>query len=142
MGNIVGTWRLISFEIRRNDVPVAHPFGKDAIGYGVFTEEGYMMVSLMPAKRTKFTSNDVMGGTIEEKASATETYISYSGRYEMHDNNFTTYVKMSLFPNWVGTKQERFFEVKGDLLTAYSPPILIQGAEQTAHTIWERVKKS
>ena len=142
MENIVGTWRLVSFEVRINDVPVAHPLGKDAIGYGLFTEDGYMMASLMTSNRPSFSSGDVMGGTTEEKASATETYISYSGRYEVHDNQFTTHVEMSLFPNWVGNEQERFFEVKGDLLTAYSPPILIQGAEQTAHTIWERVKKS
>ena len=139
MVNLVGTWKLVSFELRREDGQVGHPFGEDAIGYGVFTENGYFFSSLMSAERPKFASRGIMGGTVEEKASAVETYSSYCGRYEVQGKKINIHVEMSLFPNWVGGKQERFFEVEGDRLMVSTPPMLIRGVTGRGYSIWERV---
>ena len=108
----------------------------------MITEDGYLLSSIMSANRPMFASRDPMGGKLEEKASAAETYVSYGGRYEVQDNKLITHVEISLFPNWVGGKQERFFEVKDDLLMVSAPPMLIQGVEQRVYSIWERVKQS
>jgi hypothetical protein len=139
MVNLVGTWSLVSLEHRREDGQIIQLFGKDAIGLGTFTEDGYFFSSLMPSNRPKFTSKDVMGGTKEEKASAVETHSSYCGRYEVQGNKIIQHVEMSLFPNWVGGKQERFFEVEGERLIISSPPMLIRGEKTRGYSIWERV---
>ncbi len=137
--DILGTWRLVSFKIRHGD-KVIHPFGEDAIGYAIMSEEGYVMATVMRADRKNFKSNDLLGGTIEEKASAAETYISYGGRFEITGNKSTTDVEFSLFPNWVGGRQIRFFELEGDRLSISTAPIEMYGEMQSGHLIWDRVK--
>jgi hypothetical protein len=139
MAYLVGTWKLVSAEARREDGQVFHPFGEDAIGLGVFTEDGYFFSSTMRANRSKFASKGIMGGTMEEKALAVETFTSYCGRYEVQDNKITIHLEIGLFPNWVGGKQERFFEFEGDRLIISSPPMLIRGVKGRIYAIWERV---
>jgi hypothetical protein len=48
-------------------------------------------------------------------------------------------VELSLFPNWVGVTQERLVKISGDQLTLSTRPLLLQGRQQTAHLLWERV---
>lgn len=140
MDNFVGTWKLVSNEIRREDGQVVHPWGKDAIGYLLISEEGYTAASVMRTKRENFASDDILGGTTEEKVSAIDSYVTYCGRYEVQGNKMVNHVKMSLFPNWVGGKQERFFEFEDGRLILSTPPMLIQGEKTRVSLIWERAK--
>jgi Lipocalin-like domain len=48
-------------------------------------------------------------------------------------------VELSLFPNWVGSDQERLVELRGNRLRLSTRPVLLGGVQQTAHLIWERV---
>ncbi len=41
-----------------------------------------MSVAIMRPDRAKFATEDLLGGTAEERARAAETYVSYCGRYE------------------------------------------------------------
>lgn len=47
-----------------------------------------------------------MGGTIEEKASAAETYVSYCGRYGVEGDKIIHHIEVGFFPNWISVKQE------------------------------------
>ena len=38
----VGTWQLISNETKDASGEVSHPFGKDATGYVIYSEDGHM----------------------------------------------------------------------------------------------------
>ncbi len=49
------------------------------------------------------------------------------------------HVEVSFFPNWVGHDQERFFEFSGNRLALSTPPVLIEGRQQRAYLIWERI---
>jgi Lipocalin-like domain len=49
------------------------------------------------------------------------------------------HVELSLFPNWVGVTQERLVKLSGDRLTLSTRPLLLQGRQQTAQLLWERV---
>ncbi len=43
---LIGTWRLISWENRSVvDGQVSYPLGKDAVGYIVYNQDGYMFVA-------------------------------------------------------------------------------------------------
>ncbi len=136
---LVGTWRLVSFHLRSPDGHPTYPYGPDAVGFYIFSESGYMSVALMPSNRRKFAVGDIMGGSAEEKMAAAETYISYSGKYEFQGEKLVVHPEVSFFPNWVGVDQVRIWELEGNRLILSTPPLLIRGAQQTAHLVWERV---
>ena len=137
---LIGTWRLISWENRSVDgQKISYPLGKDAVGYIMYNEDGYMFVAIMRPNREKFTVGDLLGGSTEEKVQAANTYVSYCGRYEFRGDTVTHHVDLSLFPNWVGVEQERLVEFRGNRLTLSTRPILLGGIQRTAHLIWERV---
>jgi hypothetical protein len=134
----VGTWKLVSFETRGEDGEVAYPFGKDALGYIMYSADDYMSVTVLPKNRRRFNTQDILGGTIEEKVTAAESYISYFGRYEVIQDRVIHHVEASFFPNWVGVDQERFYRFDGNRLTLSAAPMLINGKSQSAHLIWDK----
>jgi hypothetical protein len=136
---LIGTWRLISWENRSADGQISYPLGRDAVGYIMYNEDGYMFVAIMRPNRVKFVAGDLLRGSTEEKARATDTYVSYCGKYEFQGETVIHHVDLSLFPNWVGVDQERLVELTGNRLTLSTRPILLGGVQQTAHLIWERV---
>jgi Lipocalin-like domain len=93
----------------------------------------------MRANRAKFAAGDLPSGSIEEKAHAAGTYVSYCGRYDFHGETVVYHVDLSSFPNWVGVDQERLVEVRGNRMTLSTRPILLGGVQRTAHLIWEHV---
>jgi hypothetical protein len=137
---LVGTWRLISWETRSVDgQTVSYPFGREAVGYIMYNEDGYMSVDITRPNRESFAAGDLLSGSTEEKAHAASTYVSYCGRYELQGETVIHHVELSLFPNWVSVDQERLVELKGNRLTLSTRPILLGGKLQIAHLIWERV---
>jgi hypothetical protein len=137
---LIGTWRLICWENRSVDgQKISYPLGKDAVGYIMYNEDGYMFVAIMRPNRVRFVAGDLLGGSTEEKVQAADTYVSYCGRYEFRGGTVIHHVDVSLFPNWVGVEQERLVELRGNRLTLSTRPILLGGMQRTAHLIWERV---
>ena len=105
----------------------------------MYGQDGYMSVSIMRPDRPKFAAGDLPSGGAQERARATDTYVSYCGRYEFRGDTVVHHVDLSSFPNWVGVDQERLVELTGNRLTLSTRPILLGGLQQTAHLIWERV---
>ena len=79
---LTGTWRLVSWE-NRSVVggEVSYPLGKDAVGYIIYGQDGYMSVAIMRPDRAKFTAGDLLSGSAEERAKAVGTYVSYVIRW-------------------------------------------------------------
>ena len=50
---LLGTWKLVSFEIRVSNNDVLYPFGEIVKGLLIYTD-GYMSGKLMPHNRTDF----------------------------------------------------------------------------------------
>ena len=134
---LVGTWKLILWELRDEEGHVAYPFGRDAPGYLTFTEDGHMSVVITTARRPSFAAEDLLGGSVDEKAAAAETCVAYCGTYRMDGNRVMIHVDASLFPNWLGTIQERVFHLDGDSLTMSIASSTWSGKRQTAHLQWE-----
>jgi hypothetical protein len=137
--SVVGTWRLKLWETRTADGRVAYPLGRDAVGYLIYTAGGHMAVAMMRADRPVFVGNDLLGGTLEEQATAAAGYVTYCGRYEIRNGRVVHHVELSLFPNWVGIDQVRFAEVEADELTITTEPLAI-GGETVNRLVWERVE--
>ena len=137
---LIGTWSLVSWENRSVvDGGVSYPLGKDAVGYIMYGQDGYMSVAIMHPDRAEFAAGDLLSGSAQERAQAAGTYVSYCGRYEFRGDTVVHRVELSLFPNWVGVEQERIVEVAGNRLTLSTQPILLGGVQRTAHLIWEAV---
>jgi hypothetical protein len=135
----VGTWRLVAWEMHDVQGQIRYPFGQMARGYLLYTNDGYMSAMLMAPDRRRFADGDLLRGDTAEQAAAAATYISYGGRYEVQGNTVVHHVEVSLFPNWVGSRQERAYTFSGDRLTLSTAPVLVQGSVEQAVLVWERV---
>jgi hypothetical protein len=101
---------------------------------------GHFSAQVMRPGRPTFASGDRLKGTPAEIKSAFEGSFAYFGTYEVNQQEHTLilHVKGSLFPDWVGKEQKRFFEFSGNRMTLTTPPILIGGKQVTAVLTWER----
>lgn len=136
---LIGSWRLVSFENHDGDGRVRQPYGHDPVGYILYTAEGRMSATVMRGDRTPFDGVPRRGEGVAEKASAFEEYLSYAGRYTFLGDRVIHHVEVSLWPDWVGTDLERLAEFRDEQLILRTPPI-VQG-ERTRTTIitWERI---
>jgi hypothetical protein len=133
-----GTWRLISAESKTASGEVSHLFGSGASGYLIYSQDGYMTASIAHANRASFASADFRAGSLEEKLAGFDTYLSYCGTYEVKGDRVVHHIELSLFPNWRGADQERFFQFSGDQLVLRTPPMPVGGVERTVQLIWQR----
>ena len=134
----VGTWRLISNETKEPSGEISHPFGKDATGYVIYTQDGYLALTIMGPNRGNFSSADIRAGSLEDKQAAFDSYLTYSGTYEVTGDKVVHHIEQSLFPNWSGADQVRFFQFSGDRLILRTPPLAVGGAERTLYVTWQR----
>ena len=118
--------------------------GETPNGLVVYSADGTMIGIMGPSDRPHFATDDVTGGTLEERAAAFATFIAYGGSYEVDEQTVTHHVEMSLFPNWVGTTQRRRWQLDetGRRLTLMSPPLTLGGATRMQRLTWERVGRS
>ena len=140
---IVGAWKLISFEIRTTDGGLTYPFGKSAHGSIIYTGSGRFSAQVMRPDRPRFASGDQLKGTADEIKSNYEGFLSYFGSYEFDAQGsfIIHHVEGSLFPNWEGGPQKRFFELKGNRLKLSTPPTLWGGGgEIVGVLVWERIE--
>jgi hypothetical protein len=138
-GALVGAWRLLSWENRAADGQITYPMGADALGYLLYTADGRFSVTISRRGRAGFAAGDLLSGTTEEQARAVEGFVAYAGRYSFHGDRVIHHVELSLFPNWVGTDQERWVELAGGRLILSASPLLLAGRQQVPRLVWERV---
>ena len=140
--NLIGSWDLVSLENHGANGKTFYPFGEHPIGRITYTADGKMMAQIMRAERKPFATGDLYSGTADEKAAAYDSYVAYYGDFSVDPalHTVTHTVTGSLFPNWTGGQQMRFYELKGDELVLTTKPFHAQGTEVTAHVVWHRVK--
>ena len=105
--SLVGTWRLVSFEVLDAEGRRAFPFGKDAVGFITYTADGRIAVPVGATKRPRLTTPDWVGGPDPEIAAAARDYCAYCGTYEVHDSVVVHRVELSLMPDRIGVEQQR-----------------------------------
>ena len=136
---LIGVWKLISFEGRREGEEPFSPFGKDAKGLLIYTDVGRFSAQLMRSNRPKFFSGDQLKGTAEEINECFKGCISYFGRYEFDASGgfIIHHIESSLFPNWEGT-QKRFVEISNKRMILTTPPTVWDGKMGIGTLTWER----
>ena len=135
----VGTWKLVSFEICFADGSVFSPFGDHPCGTLIYDDKKKFAAQLMRSNRRKFESNDHLKGTPEEIKEAFEGYVAYFGTYEINDDKTVIHkVSGSLFPNWIGDDQIRYYKFFENYLELSTPPMQAADLTFTGVLTWER----
>lgn len=137
---LVGAWRLKTFQIESSNGDVDYPFGQSAQGMLLYSRCGLMSAQLMKTDRPQFESGDQQVGTEKEYEENFKNCISYFGQYELHDDEgfIIHHVENSMFPNWDGTPQKRFFELNDNTLCIYTPPLSWGNEQKVGVLVWER----
>ena len=138
--DLVGTWRLVSFEMRDEDDNVTYPYGPDAVGYILYSDDGYMAVEMMAAHRAHFAAGDTLGGTDAERAQAAATYRSYCAQWEFLGDRVLHHFRASLYPNRTDTVEERYVDYHGNRMTLSTAPQHSAGKPRRNFLVWERVE--
>lgn len=133
---LIGTWRLVSYEDR--DEPNGewkYRYGKNPKGYFIYDQTGHVTIQLMRTPPPqKFASGNDAKPTPEEALAVYGGYSAYFGTYTVDEAKHVVihHVEGSLRPSYIGTDQERPFELSGDRL--------IIGDQKTWRRVLERLK--
>jgi hypothetical protein len=140
---LVGAWRLVRWESVRDDGSITFPFGEAPEGILVYDPVGTMITTIASAGRGRLTSADpLVGGPDAERRRAAETFVAYSGRYTFDGVDVTHTVEVSLYPNWVGTRQVRHVRLSDDgaTLELSTDPFELAGRRSVQRLTWARVR--
>ena len=137
---LIGTWKLITFEAVRENGDVVRPFGDNPRGLIVYDANGNMSAQLFHTDRQDFASDDRNAASDSEIRSAFLSSVAYFGAYSVNEDEgmVTHHVEGCLLPNWVGGDQHRRFQIVGNRLTLSPPPREVDGQQQEASLVWER----
>lgn len=131
----IGAWHLKSWtacEVKGNKF---YPLGINVKGIIIYTNDGHMSATIMNPDRLNSISEGI---SFEAMLKGKGAYLSYAGKYSVHGNKALHEVEISSIPEWIGTKQERFFEIKGNTLTINSEAQLPDGSIIKHLLIWEK----
>jgi hypothetical protein len=140
MHELVGRWRLVSWSSRDEDGALTYPFGETIDGSLVYTAGGWMTTMLAAGGRENLVTEDVVGGSEAERAAAFSTFLSYCGTYEVEGDVVIHRIELSLFPNWVGDEQRRYFEFSDGALVLRTPPLEVGGQTVVSELRWARAE--
>ena len=94
-----------------------YPMGEHVTGTLIYGGDGSVAVHLTQPNRGSFASADPLGGSEAEKAKAFGTTFFYFGTATVLPGRVLHRIETCSFPNWGGTVQERYAELKdGSLL--------------------------
>lgn len=138
-----GVWKLVSCDALRHNGGVVPIYGKRPIGRLYYDEDGNMSVHIMRDGRPGIKSGTKFRADADEMRIAYEGYEAYFSTCEVDPELHVIRHKVlgSLFPNWTGTTQVRFYAFQGDdRLILSTAPIGASPSEDTVVTLtWERL---
>lgn len=134
----VGTWNLVSYEVRSPSGELSHPYGNNFTGRLSYDADGHMTAQMMRRDQPKFASDIQANATPDEMATAWRGYIGYFGTYTIDEKGRAVihHIDGSWFPNQAGTSLTRYFTFQDGrlILEAESPA-------GRAKIVWERSRK-
>ena len=123
---LVGTWALISLEVRRSDGTLTHPLGPSPAGRFMFDADGnFSAQSMNPDRR-----DDDPGG-----------YMAIWGVYEVDEERqvFTLSFIGSNQPASIGARTVRHVNFKDGVAVFSTDPQVIDGLTEQTFITWEKI---
>jgi hypothetical protein len=128
-----GTWRLERWELVYEDRrPPEYPLGADAIGFLMYTADGYVSASLARAARPAIDAADPLA-----KARAFDDYFNYAGRYVVGEDHVIHQIAIATNPALDGLNSRRDAALDGDRLTL-SGADFSAGSPRSQRIVWRR----
>lgn len=120
---LLGTWKLHSFTGTDEEGVTVPIMGEGATGFICYSQDGWVSVEIMRAKRPRYDIPDIELGTDEQTLAAARGMFAYAGPFTVDEENKIVYheIEFSLIPNWIGSRQKRYVRFEGDstlILTA------------------------
>ncbi len=137
---LIGSWRLVSFELEAPDGSISHPYGEDLVGYLFYNEQGYMSSAFMSAGR----GGAAEGADLAEAARANtyDQFMAYCGGYRIQGDRILHQVEVSSLALWIGTRQERWFKIDGDRLEILTAPLSVDSEAPVGRLVWQRASRA
>lgn len=139
-----GSWRLERWVAVAEDGSETHPMGEAPDGLLTYAPDGTMITVIGRSDRPAFSTADLTGGSVHERAAAFGSFVAYGGRWALDGEHLVHSVEISLFPNWVGSTQRRHWQlIDGDTrLVLTAPPIEVAGTTRVQRLTWTRLGPS
>ena len=115
---LIGSWRLLSYEDRDESDRVVYPYGKSPAGLIIYDSTGHMAVQMMKTPPPDVASDDWDKFTVAEKVALYDGYVAYFGRYEVDMARHIVFhlPEADLSRLYIGRREERHFQLSGDQL--------------------------
>jgi hypothetical protein len=138
--DLIGAWKLVSYERRIMDGSIKYPLGQDAQGLLLYTGDGYMSAQLMRRGRPDYDEPAADGGTDPQTNAAARGYLAYAGSWRLDDSSDTVThaVTVSLLPNWLNADQIRHAALDGEYLVLSAETQHTDGTADLATLRWAR----
>jgi hypothetical protein len=146
---LVGSWRLLSRESRRETGQVVADQGLSALPLGVliYDHSGHVAAQLSRRDRTVSMFRDECAVAAETKgtpdtAQTVLGYDAYFGTYTLNEKEgiVTHHLEAAIWPGDIGKNIERNFTISGDRLTIKFSTTTKDGVKVTRTLVWERMK--
>ncbi|MGQ6288024.1 lipocalin-like domain-containing protein [Serratia sp. IR-2025] len=140
----IGCRALVSSAFENQDGELNHPLGEQVLGRIHYEANGTMAAQLYSAVRPRFAADDLAQGAEREIRAAFINMICYCGRYQVEESEqwVVHQVEGCSFPNWVGSRQVRFYAFSGDRLTLRAVPLQLGNGVQVGELVWQRTGAS
>lgn len=139
--DLIGTWRAVAFEDRPANGPVKYPYGETPAGLLIYDSTGHMAIQIIGLPHPKVASGSEDDVTEKEKVALYDSYEAYFGTFTVDwtKHVVTHNVEGHLSDVYMGTAQERPFELVGDRLTL-APRWEVDGQKIQGIRTFERVR--
>ena len=115
-------------------------YGVSPLGQLIYDAEGHMSVHLLMPDLPKCGTQDRRKCSDAAARAAFDNYLGYWGHYQVSPDGKTVVhtIEGASAPDWIGTSQARFFELKDGTLTLTTPIQTIGGVQSKAVLVWVR----
>ncbi len=136
---LIGVWKLISYQRKSSDGRVALPFGEKPVGRLTYDSAGRMSAQLMrPGRKSvmpvgvSFANGTANDAELREAAGG---FIAYFGTFDVDESTTTVihHVEACLVASWVGHDLSRKYRFQGNRLM-----LSAVNATFSVDLVWER----
>jgi hypothetical protein len=151
---LIGTWKIISWERFADERLLEYPLGPDPIGLLSYDASGFVQVQIIRSGRglnayrnprdfgnAAFRGRPLEPEATDEVAEAYASFAGYAGRYEINaaQGLIQHHVQTGIDPRMVGSIQERLFTFPDrNILELRVKPYLVNGVVLTDLLRWQR----
>ena len=133
--DFIGTWSLLSCEARSTSGQVERAYGNNPFGRLMYGTDQRMSVLIFdPENRDRRSDLSIDPDELNG-------FLAYCGSFEItvEEGKIVHRVEGSNILSWIGTEQERYFELTGDQLSIRTTPYERKGQQWVATLDWVRL---